>query len=496
MSGLTRSGGYRSHALPRRAAVSLIDPAGGSRHAAVNVFVPIALYGWFVVVLALFSCLPVRRAVLISFVGAWLFLPQAGIPITGLPDVTKISVTSFGVMAGIIVFTPGLLRQYRLSWVDLPVIVWCLSPLGSSISNKLGVYDGFAGVLDKILIWGVPYLVGRLAFNDLASLRELAIAIIIGGLIYIPFCLWEIRMSPQLHRLVYGEHQHAFVQTIRGTGYRPMVFMQHGLMVGMWMISATLVATWLWLSRSIRSVWQAPPSLIAGVLLVTSVLCKSVGSLVLLSIGLGTLFAVRFVRTPIVMILLVAGPPVYITLRAQDVWHADALVTLATHINEERALSLAGRLQNEIDLMERAFQKPVFGWGSWGDWRIVDERGEDRTTADSLWIITLGQGGLVGLVSLLTTLLLPPLLLLRRVSVRQWLHPAGGGAAVLAVLLVLFTTDGLLNAMLNPIFIIAAGGLSGFYVIAPRLRGEAMQRAMRLARWRAAMLRRAATQPH
>ena len=36
--------------------------------------------------------------------------------------------------------------------------------------------------------------------------------LLIGGLIYIPFCLFEIKMSPQLHKWVYGYHQHAFDQ--------------------------------------------------------------------------------------------------------------------------------------------------------------------------------------------------------------------------------------------------------------------------------------------
>jgi hypothetical protein len=53
---------------------------------------------------------------------------------------------------------------------------------------------------------------------------------------------------------------------------------------------------------------------------------------------------------------------------------------------------------------------------------------------------------------------------------RYWLHPAVASGAALAMLLVLYVLDGLLNAMLNPVFMLAAGGLSGFYIIAPRLR--------------------------
>ena len=99
--------------------------------------------------------------------------------------------------------------------------------------------------LNQTVTWGIPYFLGRIYFNDLQGLRELSVAIFIGGLIYVPFCLYEIRFSPQLHRLLYGYHQHDFSQTFRFGGYRPMVFMQHGLMVGMWMGMATLAGIWL-----------------------------------------------------------------------------------------------------------------------------------------------------------------------------------------------------------------------------------------------------------
>ena len=59
---------------------------------------------------------------------------------------------------------------------------------------------------------------------------------------------------------------------------------------------------------------------------------------------------------------------------------------------------------------------------------------------------------------------------MRRIPVRYWVQPAVGAPAALAVALVLYVFDGLLNAMLNPIFMLAAGGISGFYIVAPLLR--------------------------
>lgn len=437
---------------------------------------PIALYGWIVIVLMMFSILSPRRAVIASFLGAWLFLPEAQISFPGLPDLTKVTATSFGVLLGALIFDSGRLMRFRPSWVDIPIVAWCLSPLAASITNGLGVYDGLSASLDQIAAWGVPYLMGRLYLNDLASLRDLAIGILIGGLIYVPLCLIEIRLSPQLHRWVYGERGFDFSQTYRWGGYRPTVFMQHGLMVALWMVSATLVAGWLWMSGSVKRLRSIPISMMFGALLLTSVLCKSAGALALMMLGLGVLLVTRYARTPALILLLIAVPPLYITVRAKGLWSGAQLVELASQVNEDRALSLDGRFQNEVMLVEKAFQKPLFGWGTWGRWRIRDDMDRDITTADSLWIISLGQTGLVGLGSLVALVLLPVLLLMRRVPVRHWMQPATGAAAVLAVLLLVYMLDSLLNAMLNPIFVLAAGGLSGFYVIAPQLRARAESR--------------------
>ena len=94
---------------------------------------------------------------------------------------------------------------------------------------------------------------GRAYFGDFKGLRELATVLFIGGLIYIPLCLYEIRMSPQLHNTIYGFYQHDFVQTMRAGGWRPTVFLQHGLAVGLFMSVTSLIGAWLWYSMPSRT---------------------------------------------------------------------------------------------------------------------------------------------------------------------------------------------------------------------------------------------------
>ncbi len=96
--------------------------------------------------------------------------------------------------------------------------------------------------------------------SDLTGLRTIALGVFLGGLSYVPLCLYEIRMSPQLHRILYGFHQHEFVQTLRWGGFRPMVFMNHGLALGLWMTLACLSGYWLWRTGTKKRLWGVPMS--------------------------------------------------------------------------------------------------------------------------------------------------------------------------------------------------------------------------------------------
>src|SRR5687767_13048880 len=181
----------------------------------LNSTVPLALFGWPLVVLALCWLLPGRRAVVCAYVVAWLFLPVYEYKVPGLADWTKMSATSITLIIGVLFLDFGRVAAFRPRWFYGPIILWCLCGGASSLANGLGPYAGLSTVLDHIVVWGLPYFLGRLYFSDVEGLRDLALGLFIGGLAYIPFCLYEIRMSPQLHSIVYGFHQHSFSQTKR-----------------------------------------------------------------------------------------------------------------------------------------------------------------------------------------------------------------------------------------------------------------------------------------
>src|SRR5690606_38002774 len=68
--------------------------------------------------------------------------------------------------------------------------------------------------------------------------REILVALMVAGLAYSMPMLVEIRLSPQLNVWVYGFFQHGFDQMIRYGGYRPIVFLEHGLWVAFFALMA------------------------------------------------------------------------------------------------------------------------------------------------------------------------------------------------------------------------------------------------------------------
>jgi hypothetical protein len=237
--------------------------------------------------------------------------------------------------------------------------------------------------------------------------------------------------------------------------------MQHGLMVGAWMSSATLAGFWLWYSGKIKQIRTTPIVLLLTVLLITTVLCKSTGALLLMVGGGAALYLSALLRTKLILWGLVALAPCYLVARTAGLWDGSDVVETLSQYSEDRAQSLGFRIKHENMLIERAWERPVFGWGGWGRNRVHDEEGNDISVTDGLWIIQLGTYGIVGLASLYAVMLLPLALLLLRYSTRSLLCPEMAAPLALGVLVTLFAIDGIPNAMVNPVFILTMGGLAG-----------------------------------
>jgi len=427
-----------------------------------------ALVAYLPFVAACFQIWGGRRAVLISLLVGWLFLPWFNPIGRTIPFLhSKQMFVSVFVLGVSLLLDGQVWRGLRPRLVDLPVLVLCLGPFFTSLANGLGAYDGASAVFEASATWGAPYLLGRAYLGRPGAILDAARAVVLTALAYMPLCLWEIRMSPQLHRQLYGFHQHNIAQHFRDGHPRPMVFLAHGLMVGMLMASGAVTAWWLWRTRSLRDVAGIRLAMAAPALAIMTYLCRSTGALLIMVGGVLVLEASRHLRWPVLLLALALGPAGYVTLRIAGTSPAVMPLVEAAgkYFGPNRAESLRIRVVNDEMLTERALQRPWLGWGRWGDSRVQDEDGRDITVVDGLWVLQLGTTGLIGLCAAGLLLALPLLTLLKALPGRTWDHPQVAPAAVLAVVVGLWAVDDLLNAMMSPVYPMLAGAVVSFALL-------------------------------
>lgn len=415
---------------------------------------------WIPIVVYFFIRFPPQRAVVVSFMVGWMFLPLVTFMLPPLPNLTKMAATCYGILLATFIFDSERFGLFNPGWLDVPMLIWCLCPIASQFTNG---GSPISPTFNQIVTWGIPYFLGRLYFSNLEGLRQLAVGIFAAGITYIPFCVFENAKGPVLHAWIYGFQVFLdWNQAKRYGGWRPVVFMEHGLMVGVWMMAAALVGLWLWQAGVLKKVWGYPVKVMAIVLTISFILCLSTGAYVYMVLGLAILFVGKWLRTALPLFLLIAALSGYLYMGASGIFSGDQIIAgLSQVLPEDRVASLEFRFMNEEVLGVRARQRMLFGWGDSGGNRIKDETGKDLAVTDSLWILAFGVNGVVGLASLMASLLLPAASFAMRFPASTWATRRVAPAAVLAILLPLYVLDSVLNAMLNPVFAVIAGGVAG-----------------------------------
>lgn len=428
-------------------------------YAALFLFIPLTL--WF------YSRMPATKATLVTVLGGVLFLPEVlAVDPPLLPPMDKTSITAFWAFAGCMWKARGDVRRARpFRGIDLLFVLLLLCNVGTAVTNQfplisgpivrqgLTLYDSFAlGIKDTLAIY-LPFLLGRAMFTDRRDLRTLLNGLVVGGVVYALLALIEIRFSPQLHNWLYGYHQMDFSMAMRFGGYRPMIFMQTGLAVGMFLLAATIAAIVLHRTGNVRvrTVW------FLGVVLV---LCKSTGAIIYALVVLPVVALVKFprARLPAFLALLTLLYPV---LRTTDTFPTDSLVEQAEKINEERALSLWFRFDQEYQLLQRALEQPLFGWGGYNRNRHFDPvTGEDLSVTDGDWAIQIGSRGLVGFTAVYGLLTVPVVLTFRRIK-RVRRRQDRQRLAALALITSLLVVDLLPNGLFHCLPFFLSGALFG-----------------------------------
>jgi len=284
----------------------------------------------------------------------------------------------------------------------------------------------------------------------------------IGAVLYTPLCLYEVVAGPRLHAALYGFHVQGLHEAVRFGGWRPPVLLESGLMLAVWMAGGCVVVAWLGISGARRQLASVPMSVWTGALAGTTVVLKSVNGWVILCLGITVMAAFRLGWGRWAAALLIAAAPLYVAARATRLWTGSGLGTAVTAaVGADRAESVQFRFRNEKLLLQKALHRPWLGWGGWRRAQLQLPDGVVAGVADSLWIREISRRGIIGLASCFALLAIGPLAFWVRYRGDDWLRPSLAPGASLAVIVALFAIDCCLNAMVNPVYVAASGGLVG-----------------------------------
>jgi hypothetical protein len=446
---------------------------------------------WPLVAYVLYTRLDPARALIWALLAGYLLLPPlTAFNLPAVPDLDKYSIPSLMALALAVFLLKDRIPILPDNWLGRAfMVMFVVSPFATVLGNPepiaivegdvpgLTLYDSVAAVSNQAIAL-LPYFLARRYLATPEALRAVVLALIAAGLAYSLPMLVEARLSPQINIWVYGFFQHDFFQTVRFGGYRPVVFLPHGLWVAFFALMCLIAA--LVMLRQGPAPARPRQLVIATYLLGVLVICKSAGAL-LYGLALAPVLLLAGRRVQVLLAAALAVVVVtYPMLRGAGLIPVDDIVALAQEVSPERAASLQFRIDNENALLARAQEKPWFGWGGYGRNLILDPvTGQARTIADGAWIIALGTYGWLGYLVEYGLLSLPLILLAREALARQGAAPLSPFAAGLALMLAANMVDMLPNATLIPFTWALAGALLGY--------AEALARARRGARaaaWR------------
>jgi len=439
-----------------------------------NWFAIFALLFWPVVAGALYQLKPAPLATVWTVLGAYLLLPtDFAIKFEMIPAFDKNSIPGICALIGCMLSKVHDARPVNRSRsADVLIVVYVISPVVSSILNNdpivlrdlvlpgVNIYDGISATLSQFLFF-LPFLLARKFLREPSDFITVLRALVVAGLFYSLPALFEIRMSPQLSGWIYGTFSFSIAQEFRYGAFRPVVFLQNGLVLAFFVLTSLLASFAILrerLKKNAGVIQSASVSVYLGLVLV---LCRAAGAMVY-GITAGALVLFSGPRSQLrVAAALVSIAMLYPLLRVEGVFPTKELVAIASTIDADRAQSLAFRFDQEDLLLGHALERPAFGWGRFGRSRVYDwEYSKDISTTDGLWIITIGQFGIVGFLAQFALMSLP---VFRAMSaMRSLINPRDRLLlATHALIVALVVVEQLPNASISPWTWLLMGTLLG-----------------------------------
>lgn len=435
-----------------------------------NYFAYSMLLLWPVLAPILFAKMAPPRGLTCALLGGLFFLPEKTvIQFSGVPDLDKTTAAIISVFIMDIfiyrnkfIFLPKqkIEKLFILFTIIFPIITVYTNRdgflIGSTFVRGLNFSDVTNMCFTALLIvysWrlGVQRLNSEERICDCLSVFTIIMAFY-GLLIFL-----ELWIAPVLHSQIYGFFPHEFYQHIRGNGYRPLVFMEHTLVISKYCAMALISILVLAPSRDIFSKYQI--FLILYFILIM-VLSKSLSALVLGFTAAVPLFFARSGRAVLIITILSAVILVYPILRSPGIFPSNEIINVIENFNEERARSLAFRFNQEENSLLRAEQRFLFGWGGVGRDKVRNPySGENISTLDGGWIITVGQHGYLGFLIRYGLYLYPLVLLWKRQKIirQKRIFIVFG----LATILLIPAINSIPNHGIRPFDLILSGALTG-----------------------------------
>lgn len=431
-----------------------------------NTFAYVMIFVWPIVAIVLFRRLPRADAIIWTILGGYLLLPMK--TVVDLPLLPALDKDSIPAVSALLLCLPALRRVGDLAPRDrIPkalIVVFLLCPFATAATNGaaiaygprvvpgLSIYDGFGDALAHSVSL-IPFLIGQRFLSAEKDLIRLLVLIALGGLAYSLPTLFEIRMSPQLHSWIYGFFPHDFAQQVRYGGFRPVVFLGHGLTLSLFIATAVIAVAAVWRGRRVGA-WGLATAWLAGTLM----LCKTLsGWLYAGAFAPIVFFAGRRVQR-ITLLATALVVLLYPVLRGADLIPTQSILSLAAMVDDERAGSLEFRFDNEDALLSKANQQPLFGWGGWGRSRVKNEEtGEDVSVTDGWWVILIGKYGWAGYVAEFGLLCWPLLAIGATAAGRR----ASFAAIALGLVMCANMIHQIPNAGLSPVTWLVAGAMTG-----------------------------------
>ncbi len=429
-----------------------------------------------VITLAMFARFRPQVALLAAYLGGMLFLPEKTELFVPFYPLGKQEVTAIGCLLGVMLIGKNRRMFFAakpMRGPDLWTVAFMVGAFGTSFINPeplhygpvflmgLNTYEAICVCVGDLYNQMIPFVLGRAFFRTRDDARLLLRASQLAAVIYVPFIAVELVMSPMWHTWIYGFMQHDFAQTVRAGGYRPMVFMNHGLALTLMLAAGILAGNVLTLAKSpglfrLRARW------FSIALLIVLLGCKSLGAAIFAILFTAVLHFLAPRWQMRVLMMFAALVVFYPVSRATEVFpHKEITDFIKAKFGEERAGSLEFRFDNEAKLTEHGSKKLVFGWGRFGRAMLYDgESDKPSSVGDGHWINTYTIRGAWGFICFFG-LILTPIFYIRR---RQRLIQSPSDRYILVgscCILMMYIVDLIPNGLFTNYPIMFAGALLG-----------------------------------